>query len=147
MPVMTQARQSSIIEPRMEEGWYDVAQSLESQTVLTNYGLAFSQFVEPISIQQKTLLNFYTLFDSWKQDTFTSSSTTDIAMHPAYQQIIGMGREALPYIFSELSRSSDYWFWALKAITRTDPVKKEDRGNIQEMRNTWLAWGKENGYI
>ena len=67
-------------------------------------------------------------------------------MHPAYQQIIGLGKEAIPFLLRELEQKSGRWFWALKSITREDPLQEEHKGNTQEMIDTWLDWGHRNGY-
>jgi hypothetical protein len=67
---------------------------------------------------------------------------TEIATHPAYQRIIGMGPEALPHIFRRLESGPDHWFWALRAITGVDPVPPEDRGRMVKMREAWLNWAK-----
>ena len=88
---------------------------------------------------------FRELHRQWKEATAFTSSTTEIAMEPAYQQIIGMGREALPLIFAELRRKPDHWFWALKAITGEDPVAPDDRGKIKRMAETWLNWADQHG--
>ena len=100
----------------------------------------------PIS-RQSIKERFYNLTATWKIGTSTVSSSTIIAMHPAYQEIIGMGKLALPYIFKELRLNPDHWFWALKSITAEDPVKPGDRGNIKKMSKIWLNWAQENGYI
>jgi len=89
---------------------------------------------------------FATLVQEWKEATAFTSSTTAMAMHPAYQQIIGMGDAALPLIFEELRREPDHWFWALKAITGEDPVSPADRGQIEPMTIAWLNWAKQRGY-
>lgn len=86
---------------------------------------------------------FMELTKQWQTDTAASSSITEKSMHPAYQQIIGMGEKALPYIFSELKSAPHHWFWALKAITGEDPVKPEHRGNLKAMSEDWLAWAEE----
>ncbi len=83
----------------------------------------------------------------WEADTAHLSSVTEIAMHPAYQQIIGMGPIAIPLILSEMKRKPDHWFWALKSITGEDPVLDENRGQILQMTKAWLHWGIEQGYI
>jgi hypothetical protein len=70
-----------------------------------------------------------------------------MAMHPAYQQIIGLDSPALPLILLELRRELDHWFWALKAITGQDPVPPESRGRVQKMTDAWLDWGREHGYV
>src|SRR5947209_7891445 len=77
-----------------------------------------------VSLQRR----FADLVRQWKEATRFASSITDMATHPAYQQLIGMGKEALPLILDELRREPDHWFWALKAITGEDPVPPADRG-------------------
>lgn len=89
---------------------------------------------------------FQDLRRQWKEETLFSSSITEIATHPAYQQIIGMGRDALPLIFQELRREPDHWFWALKAITGEDPVPAADRGKLPRMAAAWLTWAGDHGY-
>lgn len=89
---------------------------------------------------------FRDLVRQWKTAIEFSSSTTEMVMHPAYQQIIGMGKDALPLLFAELRRKPDHWFWALKAITGADPVPPADRGKIHRMAQAWLAWAEQQGY-
>lgn len=81
----------------------------------------------------------------WREDTQFLSSVTETAMHPAYQGIIGMGDDALPLILDDLSRDSGHWFWALKAISKEDPVAPAERGDVKRMRAAWLRWGREKG--
>ncbi len=68
-------------------------------------------------------------------------------MHPAYQQIIGMGQDAIPLILAEMKRKPGHWFWALKSITGEDPVLPEQRGRIKKMTEAWINWGRNQGYI
>jgi hypothetical protein len=89
---------------------------------------------------------FAELVQEWRDATAFTSSATAMAMHPAYQQIIGMGDAALPLIFQELRRDPDHWFWALKAITGEDPVAAGDRGQLDRMTVAWLNWAAEHGY-
>jgi hypothetical protein len=58
-----------------------------------------------------------------------------------------MGPEVLPILFKELRDAPDHWFWALQAITEEDPTRPEDAGDVQKMRESWLAWAKERGYL
>lgn len=90
---------------------------------------------------------FQQLAREWKDAKVFLSSGTEIALHPAYQQIIGMGKEAIPLILEELQRDEDHWFWALKAITGEDPVPAGDRGNLPRMTEAWLAWARTHGYL
>jgi len=89
---------------------------------------------------------FYLLLKDWREGRGPTSSVTQLAMHPAYQQIIGMGPDALPFILRELERTPDHWFWALNAITGADPVRVEDRGRLRKMAAAWIRWGKDEGY-
>jgi len=97
----------------------------------------------PISRRSATE-EFYSLVSEWRKDVKHLSSITEMAMHPAYQQIIGMGKNVLPLIFSELETRPNHWFWALKAITGEDPIQPNQRGNIPQMTQTWLNWAKDN---
>ncbi|HWY86669.1 MAG TPA: hypothetical protein VNX28_08090 [Gemmataceae bacterium] len=96
--------------------------------------------------RQSTEQRFRELARQWKEETQYTSSTTEMVMHPAYQQIIGMGREALPLLFTALRQKPDHWFWALKAITGEDPVVPADRGKIRRMAQAWLDWAERRGY-
>jgi hypothetical protein len=89
---------------------------------------------------------FQELVNQWQQETRGVSSSTELILHPAYQQIIGMGREVVPLLLRELEKKSGRWFWALKSITRQDPVPLELRGKTKEMIKIWLDWGRKNGY-
>jgi hypothetical protein len=84
--------------------------------------------------------------ERWKAECRPTSSLSELAMHPAYQQIIGMGPAAIPWLLAELEREPDHWFWALKSITMVDPVSPDDRGNIHKMAPAWLKWGRDQGY-
>ncbi len=92
-------------------------------------------------------LKFQDLSSRWRRETALQSSVTAIAMHPAYQQIIGLGEPALPLIFEELRREPDHWFWALQAITGENPVSEENAGDLEAMTSDWLAWAKTHHYL
>ncbi len=90
---------------------------------------------------------FRELAQQWQAETSHLSSMTAKATHPAYQQIIGMGKEALPLILADLRRAPKHWFWALRAITGIDPVRPEDRGRMASMTRSWLSWGRDEGLL
>ncbi len=89
---------------------------------------------------------FNELAAKWKEDVEFISSTTEIALQPSYQRIIGLGPAAIPCILRELERQPRQWFWALKAITGTDPVPADKRGNVPAMAEAWLDWGRKHGF-
>lgn len=100
-----------------------------------------------ISINEKFFykLWFEILAQKWKNETRYYSFSKDIVTSPSYQQIIKMGKIALPYIFAELAKEPTHWFHALKKITNENPVKETSKGNIQLMTNDWLLWAKTQG--
>ncbi len=100
-------------------------------------------FQEAEALTQK----FNQLAAAWRRETALKSSVTAIAMHPAYQQIIGMGEQALPLIFHQLQTEPDHWFWALQAITGENPVPDENAGDLEAMAKDWLDWGKRHNYL
>jgi hypothetical protein len=92
-------------------------------------------------------IKFNELVNEWRtQRTRASSFSSANASLPAYQFIIGMGEKALPYILRELSKKDEDWYWALKAISREDPVPQEHRGKRSLMRQSWLEWGRAKKY-
>jgi hypothetical protein len=104
----------------------------------------WSSFVDSFSfflkLHESPLQRFKELSALWKSEVRLLSDMNEICNHPAYQEIIGMGVLALPFVFAELEKSPDHWFWALKAITGHDPVPEEQRGDLTLMTKFWLSW-------
>ena len=92
------------------------------------------------------LSKFEKLVVEWRASRDTISSGTEMFTHPAYQQIIGMGIEAVPLILKEMEANLDHWFWALRAITGKDPVPIAHRGRLKLMASDWLNWARKQGY-
>ena len=88
---------------------------------------------------------FLRLVAEWKLGRGHSSKLKDLAMHPAYQQIIGMGERAVPLLIEEMKERPDQWDWALRAITGADPVPPESWGKLKDIAAAWIAWGRERG--
>ena len=94
-------------------------------------------------------LRLQQLIAQWRVERGAMSSITEAAMCPAYQSILGVGPAAVPLLLGQLESEGeepDQWFWALKAITGTDPVRDEDRGDYVAMARSWLQWGQTQGY-
>ncbi len=89
---------------------------------------------------------FNRLVAQWKRDTYWDSSVTQKILHPCYQQIIGMGPQAVGWILRALRHEPDFWFDALTAITGEQPVPYAHAGDLQAMADDWLQWGRRNGY-
>jgi hypothetical protein len=90
---------------------------------------------------------FTKLKNRWEKETTHCSSTSDIIKHPAYQKIINMGTDVLPFRFEDLKHNYNHWFVALMIITGENPVLFEHSGNIIEMTEDWLKWGRIHKYL
>jgi hypothetical protein len=88
---------------------------------------------------------FARLAQAWRSETEWLSSIERIVLNRNYQEIIGLGREALPLILRDLREAPDDWFWALMAITGENPVDPNHAGDIYAMRGDWLKWADERG--
>ena len=101
--------------------------------------------------QQKIKQRFFSNLEKWQEATADLSSLSVITNHAAYKRIIGLGPQALPLIFLEMQKEPDFWFDALRSITGInddeDPVRLEDRGNLQAMTIAWLDWADRNGHV
>ena len=107
----------------------------------------FREAAARLVARHKLRAEFHSLAERWRQETGMHSSIPKIAMHPAYQRIIGMGEKAVPLILQELQNQPDHWFWALNTITGENPIPPEAAGNIRLMTEAWLEWGKKKGHI
>jgi len=88
---------------------------------------------------------FSLLRDEWKAKSKYISNTAQMSILWPYQQIIGMGLDAVPYILAELKRESDHWFWALEAITGENPVPPDSLGDVDASAQAWIDWGRGKG--
>jgi hypothetical protein len=84
---------------------------------------------------------FNGLVKTWKEGTSGFSITTRRYAHGSYQAILVLGPDVVPLILRELQNRPDWWFEALKALTKADPTKPTD--NFHDAVKAWLRWGKE----
>ncbi len=90
---------------------------------------------------------FQRLASVWRAETAYVSSSNDLVAHPAFHEIVGMGRAVVPLLLRELDKhTSGHWHRVLRQITGADPVPAADRGNIEKAAEAWLRWGKQQGY-
>jgi hypothetical protein len=118
-----------------------IGSEMGASTPMTEAGQA-----EPAVLSHGLGEQFDQLANAWREQTRYLSSTHEIVLHPAYQRIIGMGPDALRFIFRELETSPDHWFWALSAIAGEDPVPPEDKGDLRAMAHHWLQWARRRGF-
>ena len=89
---------------------------------------------------------FDELARNWKDGTLVMSSSPQIYAHDAYRQIVDLGEQALPFVFSELRQSKDiHWIQALAEITGSElgtPGATPD-----DVIKAWLEWGSDQGLV
>lgn len=90
---------------------------------------------------------FNELAEQWHDETGHMSSAISFTQHPAYLRIIGMGPAVVPLILEDLQRTQAHWFVALRLITGENPIKPEDKGKVQRLADSWIAWGRERGLV
>ena len=102
----------------------------------------------PLQLPTRELESLFgRLVQEWHHDTDVLSDSSRLAMHPAYQRIIGLGPQVVPLILREMRDRGGHWFWALRSITGDNPVPAEEVGRVARMKELWLQWGREKGYI
>ena len=145
-PPITYARRGRLIGCR---GWCNPQDKkrhkslkMPRRSVMSGMGVAGT--AAPLVDEPESKL-FSSLVRQWKDETLTLSSIEEIALHPAYQRIIGMGPAVVPWILRELEAEPDQWFWALRALTGENPVDTGARGRIAEMAQCWLSWARHRG--
>jgi hypothetical protein len=94
---------------------------------------------------------FNGLVSAWREETENLSSFTKIVQNSSYQEIIRLGKgnpsSMVEMILQELRNNGGYWATALQAITGENPVRPEHIGDQGYVREDWLEWGKQHGYI
>jgi len=125
---------------------YPQAMSSSNKEFEVKWTIAVSQ-IENIDIKKE----FQHLVKKWINETIASSSPLEKIANDNYLEIIKLGgahREVvLQLIFQELNKKSDFWFKALKHISGENPVKPEEFSSYKLVKQAWLNWGKEKGYL
>ena len=95
---------------------------------------------QSLPVESRLRDEFKLLAERWHKETRYWSSATKMAMHPAYQRIIALGENVIPYILSDLRRTRGHWLWALYILSRLqDPAP--DGATFDEAIDAWLNWG------
>jgi hypothetical protein len=88
---------------------------------------------------------FHNLVILWREETADLSSPIKMYAHPAYQRIMAMGAEGLPFVLNELQRQTDHWFHALRYMAGKNI--SEGITDPEEAKDAWLTWGYKNNHI
>lgn len=148
-PISVQPPSAWVLQPRVDKKieYMRAIPSLENPCFDQEGAISILKFKGGTEERRQLKAEFEKLSQAWKGDRRATSLTIEIVMHPAYQQIIALGPPAIPLLLQELQREPDYWFWALRLLAKEDPVPARSRGNMREMRDAWLQWGRTNGHV
>ena len=92
----------------------------------------------------KLVDRFNSLKEKWVEETKIFSSLSTIYNHPAYEEIIKMGEDALPLIYHDSTNNDNFWFKALQNITGVNLTTKENQGRFQLLKKAWINWIENN---
>lgn len=145
LEIMSEKTKERIFEDKLPD-YYKPFLSMAAWRTLQSLEWTTNPIKLPV-IHTRDEYRFDRLCSIWKRDCAFKSSISEISMHAAYQEIIGMGEVAIPFILKELKRELDHWFWALTYISGQNPIPSWARGKMKVMKDAWLSWGEENGYI
>jgi hypothetical protein len=119
-----------------------------STSAAAAFGVKLEDFITafPFTPSARLEMDFEQLASKWKVETGMLSRLDEKYTHTAYQQIIGMGEAAIPFILRDLKETRGHWFWALRAISGESPVPQQSAGDINKVIEAWLEWGRKKGY-
>jgi len=104
----------------------------------------------PNRVLRRVLLpgeRFIELANRWHDETDHLSSPSCITDNGLYLEIISMGEAVIPLILQDLRERGGLWYQALRILSDADPVPIEVRGDVPKMKEAWLSWGRDKGYI
>lgn len=85
---------------------------------------------------------FNELVRRWRLATAVTSSVTEMVEDANFQQIIEIGKKAVPLIVREIRNSKDFLFMALSFILPHERVIPDSaKGKPLEMIDAWLRCG------
>jgi hypothetical protein len=102
-----------------------------------------SQLADRLTTQER----FHRLTADWKEQSRYLSDSRRMVMLRPYQSIIGMGLPVVPLILEGLLMEPHFWFWALEMITEENPVPESAGGDVKQIADAWIAWGRREGLI
>ena len=121
--------------------------AFEAESVIDHFiGKHETQLLSTFNNPPHLNAEFARLSAQWYRTRPRGVDVANMVLHPSYQQIIALGRRAVPLILRELDKVPSHWFWALHRITGSDPVSSNDQGNLASMSAAWIKWGKQHGY-
>jgi predicted RNA methylase len=132
----------------MTEGWFPNINELD-EAVASCYGVSAAEFenARPIMDEKERKETFARLARRCRREAGVLSNPEQIAAYPAYQQIVRMGKPAVPYIVRAMQREDgDFWFAAMRAITGEEPQDFRTADNVNTAVEMWASLAQERGW-
>ena len=110
---------------------------------------AFLRVLESQGVKTETAREkeFDALARRWKRETARYGHLSKIVMHEDYQRIMTMGKPSIRILLRDLEKGPAHWFWALHNLVPSGQDPAEGLTTIEEARQAWLQWGRENNYL
>ena len=90
---------------------------------------------------------FVVLKEKWVNETAYQSNPSLIYKNSNYRDIIKMGKRIVPILIDDLNENNGDWLNALSEILDIYPIKKENEGIWDKMKEDWNNYLKENESI
>ena len=86
---------------------------------------------------------FRRLLKKWRSETHYFSTVEAKIKHSAFEEIVKMGEQTVPWIVEELQTQRDFLFIALHFILEEDPTAHCAKGKPIELIEAWLLWAEQ----
>lgn len=93
-------------------------------------------------------LKFDHLFSEWERETMFAANVPMMTWHPNFNQIVGMGETAAPFLYEKLVAGSSItgigaMLWD---IFQDGPNATHIAGKTDKLRELWLTWLEQKLY-
>lgn len=113
-------------------------------------GTATRREAEPLSAWSSAVLavRFSSLAERWVRETSHLSSRSAKFAHPAYAEILALGRDVAPEILRWMRGGGrGHWDAALARLTGEQPALPGEPVTLSQLSAAWIEWGRERGLL
>lgn len=117
----------------------DANNSSDIETVLSDF--AAQEYISSIEDKSDMALfsriRFNNLYESWRRETMFLSSADAIMSNANFQEIVSMGKDAVPYILDRIDKEPSSLVWALNVIF-SSKISQNPRITVSEACKLWI---------
>gem|GEM_PF-1798928 len=109
---------------------------------------AASELLAATQTQLDPGVHFAELRQEWHAATGHLSNPNQSIAHPAYQAIVALGWDVVPFVLGALEQGEpDFWGPALHQLTGEEPPLPEgDQGTLEGVARAWLGLARQRGW-